>query len=300
MTQVAQPVAVAIDACSTDCPFCKEDKLLDYKTKHGELKDEGVLRTNLRSSAQITSDKAVGSIYPLPGGNDRTTGWEAKAGVLEDFAVKFAAAPHHIVPGDAAMEPSRVETWTCADKGGKIKQDIGYNIDCAQNGIFLPHLPEIYFTRHAPGSKTPMSKFYGQTWKDLSESAKGSIGDVVMSETQLQMHYTDHSAPYAHVNPDMNYDDECTKECNDLADLMQLFADNAKCKDDTDDKLRPPYPLVHMLNGISADVRIRITGFPYQWRSWVSTLAQDLTHAAKQSPDSPRVRMRGLIRRLTD
>lgn len=297
MTEVTEPVAVAISACSDECPFCQEENYLGYKTKHGALKDEGVLRRNLRTDQSVT-DK-IGPIYPLPGGNDHTTGWEAKAGVLEDFPVKLAAAPHHIIPGDASMEPSRVEQWTCADKGGRIKEDIGYNIDCAQNGIFLPHLPEIYFTRHAPDTKTPMAKHYGQTWTQLSGGAKGSIGELVMSETMLQMHYTDHSAAYAHVNPDMNYDDECKAECNLLADLMRNFAANAKCQD-SDGKLRPPYPLVRMINGASDTVRGRITGFPYQWSSWVSTLAQDLTHQLRQDPNAPRSRMRNLIKRLTD
>jgi hypothetical protein len=113
------------------------------------------------------------------------------------------------------------------------------------------------------------------------------------------MHYTDHSAPYAHVNPDMNYDDECTQECNVLADLMENLANNARCQDD-DGKLRPPYPLVQMINGASATVKSRITGFPSQWTSWVSTLAQDLTHKLRQDSNAPRSVYRGIIRRLTD
>jgi hypothetical protein len=297
MTEVNEPTSGGSDQCSSECPFCKQKQYLGYKTKHGALKDEGVLRRNLRSSGTITDD--VGPIYPLQGAGDRTTGWEAKAGVLEDFSVELAAAPHHIIPGDASMEPSRLETWTCSDKGGKIKEDIGYNIDCAENGIFLPHLPEIYFTRHAPGTKQPMAKYYGQTWRKLSDSAKGSIGDLVMIETMLQMHYTDHSAPYAHVDPDMNYDDECKKECNDLADLMELFADNAQCAD-SDGKLPPPYELVVRINAASSEVRGRITGFPRNWRSWVSTLAQDLTHKLRQQEAAPRMRFRGLIGKLTD
>jgi hypothetical protein len=285
------------NACNENCPFCEQENYLGYKTKHGALKDEGVLRGNLRKSSTVT-DK-IGPVYPLSGAGDRTIGWEAKAGVLEDFSVKLAAAPHHIIPGDASMEPSRLETWTCADKGGKIKEDIGYNIDCAENGIFLPHLPEIYFTRYAEGTKTPMARYYGQTWRALSDSSKGSIGDLVMGETMLQMHYTDHSAPYAHVDPDMNYDDECKKECNDLADLMQLFADTATCAD-SDGKLRPPYWLVGAINGASAEIRGRITGFPRNCRSWVSTLAQDYTHKLRQTEGAVRSRIRGLITTLRD
>ena len=203
--------ATSTDKCSEDCPFCSEKKYKGYKTKHGELKEERVLASNLRSTEDITSDKKVGNVYPLPGGNDNTIGWQAKPGVFEDFAVKLAAAPHHIIPGKASMAPSQVETWTREEKG-KIKEDIGYNIDCARNGVFLPHLPEIYWTKHKPGTLTPMARFYGQTWRDLSLSSKESVGFMVMGETMRQMHYTDHDDPYVHVDNETTYDDECKEE----------------------------------------------------------------------------------------
>jgi hypothetical protein len=282
-------------ACSDKCPFCREKTLLHYRTKNGARKNERVLATNLRSSGEIRSDGEVGNVYPLPGGGDPTTGWEAKAGVLEKFPVKLAAAPHHLLPGKASMAPSRVETWTLQDKA-KIKEDVGYNIDCPQNGLFLPHLPEIYFTRHAPGTGVPMSEFYGQTWSGLSASSKKSIGFLVMSETMLQMHYTDHDDPYVHVDNSQNYDDECKEECNHVADRMAAAEMTAKCQDD-DGKLAPPYAIVHDLNLKSQEVRMRITGFPKRWSSWVSPLAQDLTHELSSGPLAPKAR--GVIDRLT-
>lgn len=275
------------------CPFCETKTLLNYHTKHGVLKDEKVLAKSLATDGEIKTDKEVGTIYPLPGGNDKTTGWEAKEGTLEDFAVKMAAAPHHIIPGNAAMAPSRVEKWTVESKG-KIKQDIGYSIDCAQNGIFLPHLPEIYFTRRISGK--PMSKYYGQTWAGLSDSAKASIAATVQMEVCLQMHYTDHDDPYVHVDHSTTYDGECKQLCNQLADYMDLKA--AQCpKKDGDGKLMPPYGLVLMLNQKSARMKDQITGIPSKWRSWVSPLAQNLTQDLRTG--KLRFGMRGLVHRLT-
>jgi hypothetical protein len=295
--QVKLPVSApaAGSACDPDCPFCENKTYLGYHTKRGDQKDEKVLAANLRSSATITSDKEVGAVYPLPGGGDSTTGWLAKADVFESFPVRMAAAPHHLIPGNASMAPSRLEQWTCA---GKIIEDIGYSIDCAQNGIFLPHLPEIYWTKHHPETGKPMARHYGQTWSDLSLASKQSIGFVVMNETSLQMHYTDHDDPYVHVDNDTTYDDECKNECNQLADLMQSKELKAKCKD-SNGKLAPPYSLVHRINAKSAAVRSRITGSPSQWTSWVSPLAQDLTHDWKQNPTAPVHRSRGLIRPIT-
>lgn len=294
MPHVGEPAGGAPPAHDEPkCPFCETKTLLDYHTKHGTLKDEKVLAKSLRTNGNITTDKEVGTIYPLPGGNDKTTGWEAKAGVLEEFPVKMAAAPHHIIPGNAAMAPSRVETWTLASKG-KIKEDIGYSIDCAQNGIFLPHLPEIYFTRHI--HKTPMSKYYGQTWAGLSDGAKGSIAATIHMEICLQMHYTDHDDPYVHVDHSASYDGQCKQACNDVADYMELKASVCPEKGD-DGKLMPPYGLVHMLNEESADMKDNITGVPAKWKSWVSPLAQNTTHELRTGKLN--FSTKGVIHRLT-
>lgn len=293
--QVSLGVAPGVIApCSDDCPFCKDEKYLGYKTKHGELKDEKVLEKSLQTSTEITSDKKVGNIYPLPGGSDSTIGWEAKPGTFEDFSVKMAAAPHHIIPGKASMAPSRLEEWTCESKG-KIREDIGYSIDCAQNGIFLPHLPEIYFTRYKTGTKTKQSKYYGQTWTDLSPSAKESIGFLLMGETSLQMHYTDHSAAFPGSAD--SYDDICKGLCNELADLITSYYSSATCKD-SDDKVAPPYSVVNRINSYSKRVKRKITGHPSRWSAWVSPLAHDFTTALNK-PDAPSPRIRFLINKLT-
>jgi hypothetical protein len=81
---------------------------------------------------------------------------------------------------------------------------------------------------------------------------------------------------------------------------MQLFANNAKCKD-SGEKLNPCYSLVFKINGSSADVRMRITGFPVAWTSWVSPLAQNLilTAGEKRKALGSHATIRGLISQLT-
>lgn len=297
--------AVALNKCSSDCPFCSNPKLLGYKTKHGALKKETQLGKNMRASGMIANESTTnfsGDLYPLPGGNDRTIEWEAVPGVFESFAVRVPAAPHHLIPGQAAMRESRLEKWTCKSmSGSKIKEDIGYSIDCAQNGIFLPHLPEIYFTRHAPGTKIPSAKYYGQTWAGLSPGSKESIAFTIMNETGRQIHFMDHSTPYTSVDrdddDDDNYDDECITRCNQLADLMEAMALKAECEDDNGE-LMPPYGLVGLINGKSAGMKMRISGPPQYWESWVSPFAEDFTVYMKH-PEQRRS-TQFLIRRLEE
>ena len=288
------------------CPFCKETALRNYRTVFGAEKDEEKLRQNLKSSKQVTNDR--GPIFPFAGGNDKTKGWKADAGVFEDFEVEMAAAPHHIIPGNTSMTHSKVETWTCNSKG-KIKQDIGYDIDGAPNGVFLPHLPEIYFTRKKEATvrdsatspwqtkKVFQSKAYGQTWIDMSDAAKESIEYTIMLETSLQAHFSNHNKPYVHVNAAMNYDLECQDECDQLDDLMKAKALICPQKSNPDPPYNPPYSLVGLINGKSAAVLTRITGRPRRWQSWISSTSHQLTfdiEAGKVHDAS-----KGVIHRIT-
>jgi len=280
---VTGPGAGGDDGHPEDCVFCAESprQLKGYRTKHGALKDEHELERSLWSNAQeITMDSTIGPIYPLPGGNDPTTGWSAKAGTLEDFEVDIGAAPHHIIPGKAAMARSSLERWTRADKGS-IKEDIGYSIDCAANGAFLPHVPVIYWTKHKLPERLPMSEYYGRTWSGLSGSSKQSIAYFVMGETWLQMHYTDHKKSYE-SGSSKSYDLETKDACDELGDFVEVLHRLCERSKDGDGKHYPPYALVHRINFISGHFKQRITGRPDRWKSWVSPLARGFTRAIEQ------------------
>ncbi|WIG94788.1 AHH domain-containing protein [Myxococcus sp. SDU36] len=288
-----------------DCLFCKdgEPKLRNFKTKHGADKDEEELRKSLMSSErEVTSDPKVGPIHPVPGGNDPTTGWHVAAGILEEFEVEMAAAPHHIIPGDAVMAKSTLEKWTRASKGA-IKQDIGYTIDGALNGIFLPHLPDIYWMRKKrvadlrearlknptaapaltkPDQKITLRDFYGRKWSQLSDRSQQSIGEIVMLATWLQMHYVDHKASYpTATGSSASYNEEAMQSCNNLGDLMlnyQVVCERSKAGDG---KHYPPYALVAKINAESTFFKGRFTGRPDRWDVWVSPLAYHVTQALK-------------------
>jgi hypothetical protein len=262
------------------CPFCggEEPELLHLHTKDGAKKNERALGKNLRSSDMVVTESGVGEVWPLPGGSDNHKGWTVPEGVFADIAVFIKPTPHHLLPGNAAMAKSKVETWTLASKG-KIKEDVGYNIDGADNGIWLPHLPHIHWTSYMDrAKKIRFSDHYG-TWKDLSPEEQTWIGIVVMGDTQLQMHYTDHDDAYAHVDNDTTYDDEALERCNLLADLMQDVWSRKCPKERKKKKLDPPYGIIERLNLQSQYMRNRISGPPKRWKSWVSPLAQDYTQS---------------------
>jgi hypothetical protein len=287
MTEMLEKIAPpALGAHDATCPFCAGTKLFQlkgYHTKRGDQKDERALDRNLKASGELTSDSDVGTVYPLPGGGEPHRGWQCAPEVLEEIAVEVRPTPHHLIPGNDAMAKSTLEDWTCASKG-KIKEDIGYSIDCAQNGIWLPHLPHIHWTRMMDkAKKLRFSDVFG-TWGDLPASRQETIGYFIMGETWLQMHYTDHDDPYEHVDDDENYNDEAKDRCNQLGDLMTAFwgPHCPESNDESDGKYFPPYGLVQRINAQSNYMRKRITGRPTFWRSWVSPIAQDYSEDLKQ------------------
>ncbi|HTO88059.1 MAG TPA: hypothetical protein VMR54_11105 [Thermoanaerobaculia bacterium] len=284
------------------CPFCEGDEpeLLGYKTKKGDLKDERVLGRNLATNEVVSSDGAVGPVYPLDGGDQPHNGWEVEPGYINeiDIPVIIKPTPHHLIPGNAAMAESHLEVWTCKSFG-EIKEDIGYNIDCAQNGIWLPHLPHVYWTSFR--NKRTRQRFcdYYDRWSDLSDDEQMQVGVFVMSELKLQMHYTDHDDPYAHVDDDTTYDGEAKERCNLLADLiLEFWAD--KCPESSDKEepyYYPPYGLVERINLQSDYMRKRITGNPRLWKSWVSPLAQEVSAELKRKK-KVKANPRGAIKRI--
>lgn len=311
MTELCEGVALGlVDDKDTTCPFCEGKgsiALRNLTTKHGAQKDEDRLRENMESSADTRSENGV-SVHPTPGGGDPHAGWIVAAGILNELPVSFNSTPHHLIPGDDVMAGTKIETWT-RDAAKKTKQDIGYNIDCAQNGIFLPHLPTVNFTKtfeyvdekgktwtegvdgkrmpkkdpKDKADKTKRKRFadiFG-SWGELPDDRQRVVGYLVMGDTWLQMHYTSHGAGYKHIDATTNYNKEVLQQLDLLSDALTAYA-APRCphaKDPDDDKYFPPYGLNGRLNAVSARFRVRITGKPSVWRSFVSPLAQDYGNA---------------------
>lgn len=282
--QVALPIAVAVPSSDPrhkdECPFCNDKNHRGYTTKHGALKDEEVLKRNLAADGVVDSDGGK-KVYPIAGGSDKTKGWRVRAGVFEDVSTAINAAPHHIIPGDAAMAKVRaLEQWTTASKGGLIKEDIGYSIDGAPNGIFLPRYPDLFGTKYVPGKVDAHGKgvefraYYGRSWAELSPREQRDIAYAIMSETFLQIHHTSHGAGYI-ANREVSYDKEARFLCGRVADFVA--AQRPLCDQQSAKPYDPPYGLVPLINRQSLRLKLRITGRPNLWSSWVTRLADAFT-----------------------
>jgi hypothetical protein len=220
-------------------------------------------------------------VYPIPGAGDGTSHWLVREGVFEDVATRIEATPHHIIPGDAVMaKVPALEQWTRAS-AGFIKEDIGYNIDGAPNGIFLPRYPDLFGTKemtftdaHGTEQTKQMREYYGKTWSALSDRDKTNIAYAIMTETHLQLHHTSHGAIYLGTR-NRTYNKDATDACQKVADLV--VARQLKCPDNSAKPYDPPYDVVHWINSESYRLRIKITGNPKHWTAWVTRLANRFT-----------------------
>jgi hypothetical protein len=280
--EIGEIVAVGFlkDSFDESCPF-KEDALGadDYEaenilkddTKDAEKQqdnDGGVLGRNLASGSQgkggtvggpfslekasgvKRTDTARGGVKVIVGGTDTTPRGE----------YGFTVAAHHLIPGEASLAPSylkkfmtkedSVTVWT--EDGTKTKtiaKHIGYNVNGAHNGVWLPGN---YFIREET------SPIPGKSWSDL-ENDPWCLNYVaaVAKAAGGQMHD-------AHT--------QYNSAVKDLLNKIALVLVRHECKDCKTDKINPPFRIKERLYNLSNYFRGQVTSLPFAWkRPWFTS-----------------------------
>ena len=114
MSQLGEPVAVAMaDDLVDECPFSHDD---NPPSKTNDLTNNpSKLGTNLKGGDAIQIKVKVRT-------NVRT--------------MECGFGAHHVIPGDASLnKATQLLPWM---KKGDLKSDIGYGVNHANNGIWLP------------------------------------------------------------------------------------------------------------------------------------------------------------------
>ena len=127
MTQVLESIAVEIAGPDDDkCPFPH------FPTKKGKdnywTNDSGQLGSNLaRESANNVQ-------LHLPHLEEKTI--KVAASTPTDYKATYN--PHHLLPGNACWPKTALKKWIDEKHEGLVRSDIGYNVNCYENGIDLP------------------------------------------------------------------------------------------------------------------------------------------------------------------
>jgi hypothetical protein len=269
--EIAESVAPpASGRHDSTCPFCAgADPVLRGLTTH--------------PGAENNSDTLGGNLGDQPS-------YVLPAGLIEEDPVNVVPAAHHLVPGEGVMDGHPVEQFTTTTKNSNLLEDIGYDVNGAENGVWLPTYPDIYkaksitikgkkfkgydITKHMWGADSDTVKS-GKA-AALSEEAKVPIVNLIQGRWG-QAHIGNHKAT--------GYDQAARDRLTLLTDLLLTFWEDA-CEKSSDaaGKLNPPYGLVERINLQS---KFMLNGImprdaPKSWTLWVSNYAKDYTDLAKK------------------
>lgn len=252
------------------CPFCAgADPILRGLTTHkGSENSSSKLATNLGDQPS----------YVLP------------KDLIEEFPVNVAPAAHHLIPGNQAMDGHPIEQYTSTKVNGELLEDIGYDINGKENGVWLPTYPDIYKGKSVPvgGKKFKGHDISKHMWGEDNQAVKSGKAAVLPEAQKIpivnqiqerwgQAHIGDHKGT--------GYDRACRDRLTLLTDLVLTFWESVCEKSSkSDGKLNPPYGLVGRINLQSQFMlnAIMPRRSPSRWTQWVSQYAKDFTELAKQ------------------
>ncbi len=235
MSELFEPVSVGIilkhDA--DDCPFCKSNlnekpNPVPQSFDDADWEEDPASDTELIGNDAGKLEKNMDDPRPQNWIIDITDlGMEADHKVIPN--------PHHLIPGNEALKKAtELLKWIFA-KHGKIENDIGYDVNNKNNGVWLP-------------SNNGMR---GVSWWTGDTSIIKKTDYVVKAMDVAQGQFHDR-----HNNP---YSDFVTKILNKIADRMNGIDANSGCPFKTEKgenkKFKPPYALVARLNGVSARIK---------------------------------------------
>ena len=269
MTDIGELVAVAlIKDIDAECPFTLTDPKKPKIEKEHAPKDDtpgaariqvnngGTLGKNLTNASNGAAD-TVNDLFPAdkpskdpPKDTKRNDGGMVNVSG-DDKPRKFTLAAHHLIPGEASLTKSKlfeqymVEGGKPDARGGTqytIKANIGYNVNGAHNGVWLPG-------NYAIRKRTSPVK--GKSWGDLIEDPAHHdwcyrYMCACVDKTSSQFH---------DVHP--TYSEKVLKILNEMQ--RALVDHQNACKPcATKTEIAPPYTLKTKLYLLSTNLKLRL------------------------------------------
>lgn len=288
MSELGEPVAVgAVDTDDWECPF-EHDKpgtvqndLANSSSKLGTRVTNG-WSTQLWEEKSDKIDPKINQPLVTPVPEDECPAPPVRVGD-EDYP--YSRSAHHLIPADAALPRSHLIHFI--KQGAKIRGDIGYDVNGADNGIWLPTHTALS-SAMKKGRVLP-GMVFGIKYGDLSALVDRNQEENTMMATFQQrfayqvMERTSRQFHDAHLD----YSDFVVKALNKIfVNLINISNYNCtKCQQAKSGggKLPPPHRLVFRLNELSRRLRGFLTGNPLGWRRplFTSRFAQDLAADAR-------------------
>ncbi len=283
--QMGEQIAIGMLAEETaaKCPF-KEETPLGADEEEGEsvanddtdgaqIEQEnngGTLGRNLAGASPGKAGTIEGPCPPPTASPSLRVDTTRSAGLLKvrvpaagDIAqgdYGFTVAAHHLIPGEASLAPSdlkplmtkgaSVDVLTAMGQKKKtIRKYIGYNVNGAHNGVWLPGN---YYIRpgHSPKS--------GHSWSDL-ETHPWCLNYVAAVSKVAGSQFHD-----AHTE----YSAAVKKLLNKIAQILATH----ECADCQGSEINPPFAVKQRLYNLSAYFKSQLTAPPGAWkRPWFAS-----------------------------
>jgi len=248
MTDIGEAVAVAAITKEDDepCWYCKEElaEIVDNE------EDEGPESTGTNSDAigKIPENKEDNNASKL-GKNLISNGysvpqWKVKHPDTKkhpNLNTDIVAAAHHCIPGGASLAHANdLHKFMRKDGPYSLSSDIGYNVNHANNGVWLPGN---YAVR---GSNNPP---FDKNWSGYSTVFKNKYALDGMEKAHGRQFHDAHR----------KYNGKVKKTLISIA--SKLVAPDDKCPicNEKFDKSRPPFGLVGRLDLVSSEHKTMLT-----------------------------------------
>ncbi len=274
MPELGEPVAVGVvSEWEGECPFTHETT--DHKIKNKLDKSSGTLGSSLNKGVSTRLWEEKGGAYEqkedqkaAKESKAKCCGWPPSSYVTVEsltpgvtMQAPFSPAAHHLIPTNASFLPcSSLMAFVAESKGDKILGEIGYDVNGAENGIWLPTHTALVNgmadgTYPVPGASTGD---YGA----LPKPFKQRYAEAVMKHTSRQFHTTHRS-----------YSSWVKGVLEKITLKMLAMKEVGKCEKckkivkDLKGKRKPPHTLSLRIDSLSMRVRKYLYGSAVSWRA---------------------------------
>lgn len=254
-----------------DCPFCPLEKnnIQDKVSYIGEDNDSTELGNNLEKRGDTKREHLYG---------DQVYG-------------QYSVEAHHLICGNEVLkEEGEVERYlikqskkTSKKQSGYLEpNDVGYNINSAKNGIWLPSVPDMF---RKIEDKEP-ERWWGSQKKwnkdnadkpvriSIEEWEKVDAAFIVMKAVERQFH----KGPHKRVGePDNNYVVMAINRLRQVTVYLNHYTEICPMEDDGSTREKEPYyppnGVIMILDLLSDSLKRELLGDPSTWNYFISKYA---------------------------
>jgi hypothetical protein len=258
------------------CPFCPRPVQEKFATYPGARNDSAVLEAIMGDPDKLTTRQA--NARPKNGADHRQSASDPKPKPAPIFSDEeygaYSAEAHHLISGNQAMKGHEIEHWIVAGK--LVSMDTGYSINNADNGEWLPSIPEQY---------------KGGKWSALSFADKLDIAGRPMAEGIGQFHKGPHNISDKDDPGELHtsYPTYVKGLLTDLFELIVGWSQACPVCEPVAAKNGPYLPnwRIHdMLDAVSRSIGEDLTGPPESWDYFISKLAMHFHKDVCQCDDA--------------